>query len=954
MTDQDWAKAQAGPVATPATPQAQPPPKPPAQPAPTQATSPKELLDRIDRDEGGLTPHEKAVLGERLIFGTSFREIGADLGVSHETVRNLEQSGLAKLGHGGTVDELHLSNRGAQPLADVEAGKEVRVQDLHEIGATRAAKNVRVEQIGDAVEEIDRLLKQKQKEMLAGGKLQPERKAYFDEQYERLRRVIDAGQAETGPAEGVRPETGPAPEPTPAQPDGGRGREAGGPGGPDQAEAAGAGAAAAGPETGARGAGAPEPAGQHPNIAEGKPFAMGAAALGELTPAAPGEGPRGPTALANAKIDAERLARGQSPIIGSARMENSEAWDQAMRRLDADSDLGRKLAEEVTNKARPLDVVEQAVLLHEKIRLGNEARQLGQQLLEAQSRGGLDAQDMDTLKDRVDAAERARYELDLAAKRTGTELGRSLAFRRQLVAEDYSLEGLTGRAMAAKGAPLTAEERARFEGLSKRILDLQKQLTEAEARGERTVEPKSGKVSDLGKADEKVRDEADTAVADLQEKAKPTREKVADLFTKIRINEVISSLTTLAKLPLATLQRVATYPLYEAAGLAWRALPPLAKIAAMAPREGRGLSPAIEVKAFYSALTEGARDAWQTFRTGKSELDIRHKAGSPTRTWLDMQFSLHDALKAPAVRNEYTRSYLQRTNAATMRGEDVTSPASILERQTAAYVDAQRAKFRGENWLVDTTNRALTPKPGASLGEFVAKKFVKGAVVPVLRIPTNIVTETGQHIFGVGTGTYGAIRAYARGIETLKPAEADLIMRQFKRGSLGLGLLALGYFKPDMAGGYYQDDEKKRREGEPKVGAVKLGGVELPAWTQHNPLLQTLQFGATVRRVEDSLHKGEPRGIGAGALAGVFGLAEETPQGKAAQEAAQSFSAKERGWFLGQSLKSLTVPQLVQWLAGTLDVDPQTGEPVKRRPEGVLEHVKTGLPWLRPQVPAGR
>ncbi len=700
---------------------------------------------------------------------------------------------------------------------------------------------------------------------------------------------------------------------------------------------------------------APEPAGQHPNIARGKPFAMGAAALGELTPAAPGEGPRGPTALANAKIDAERLARGQSPIIGSARMENSEAWDQAIRRLDADPGLGRKLAEEVADKARPLDVVEQAVLLHEKVRLDNEARQLGQQLLEAQGpRGGLDAQDLDTLKDRVDAAERARYELHLAAKRTGTELGRSLGFRRQLAAEDYSLEGLTGRAMAAKGAPLTAEERAQFEGLSKRILDLQKQLAEAEARGERTVEPKSGKVSDLGKTDEKVRDEADTAVADLREKAKPTREKVADLFTKIRINEVISSLTTLAKLPLATIQRVATYPAYEAVGAIVGRLPGAARVALMAPREGRGLSPVVEAKAFYSALTEGARDAWQTFRTGKSELDIRHKAGSPTRTWLDMQFSLHDALKAPAVRNEYTRSYLQRTNAATMRGEDVTSPASILERQTAAYMDAQRAKFRGENWLVDATNRALTPKPGASLGEFVAKKFVKGVAVPVLRIPTNIVTETGQHIFGVGTGTYGAIRAYARGIETLKPAEADLIMRQWKRGSLGLGLLALGYFKPDMAGGYYQDDEKKRGTGEPKVGAVKLGGVELPAWTQHNPLLQTLQFGATVRRVEDSLHKGEPRGIGAGALAGVFGLAAETPQGKAAQEATQSFSAKERGWFLGQSLKSLTVPQLVQWLAGTLDVDPQTGEPVKRRPEGVLEHVKTGLPWLRPQVPARR
>jgi hypothetical protein len=63
-----------------------------------------------------------------------------------------------------------------------------------------------------------------------------------------------------------------------------------------------------------------------------------------------------------------------------------------------------------------------------------------------------------------------------------------------------------------------------------------------------------------------------------------------------------------------------------------------------------------------------------------------------------------------------------------------------------------------------------------------------------LLVFSNIVTEAFTYVFGLFTGLIGTAFAHARGIDNLTPNTADSIMRQLKKGTVGITVLALGYF----------------------------------------------------------------------------------------------------------------------------------------------------------------
>lgn len=201
-----------------------------------------------------------------------------------------------------------------------------------------------------------------------------------------------------------------------------------------------------------------------------QPAAMGAAAAGELLPRAEQRTQPSKTALANAQVDKERAAEGLNPIMNSARMENAEAWDAAMKRLETDPDAAQKLIASLDSKPRAVDVVEGAMLLREKIRLDNEYRVLGKDLANS---GGADAIDVTALEARLEDLARQRTDLATAVRRTGTELGRSLQFRKQLAAEDYSLAGMLQEFRIARGREANKEEAAKIAALQAKIEELQ-------------------------------------------------------------------------------------------------------------------------------------------------------------------------------------------------------------------------------------------------------------------------------------------------------------------------------------------------------------------------------------------------------------------------------------------------------------------------------------------------
>lgn len=424
-------------------------------------------------------------------------------------------------------------------------------------------------------------------------------------------------------------------------------------------------------------------------------------------------------------------------------------------------------------------------------------------------------------------------------------------------------------------------------------------------------------------------------------------ERMQDLFVKWRRGFILSSPATVAKLTAAAGERLAFTPIEEATGgLLGRAFP---KLAAKAMIQG-GINLAAEAKAVASAFTQGMKDAWQTLKTGKSDLDVLYGPKNELpRSFIDYIGSLHGALKAPVKRAAFERAFAKGTEWATRNGLDASDLGVQTRIGVEAYKEANRSIFMQDNAVVDAYNSMLNrleaKNPATGQPSTGGKALATGlrALLPVVRVPTNIVAETFTHVFGTITGSYQLAKAYAKGIESLPTEQADSIMRQLKKGSLGAAMLTLGYLNPSNVGGFYQQREKRDKE-DAEAGGFKLFGFKVPAVVAHNPLLEAAQVGATVRRVADS--KGQ--GTGVGAMQALLGLAEQVPF---VRETAEIGKAIERpGNALNQQVKTTVVPAGVDWAARM--ADRENGETVKRYPQGLIQTLQSGIPWLRNSLPS--
>lgn len=702
------------------------------------------------------------------------------------------------------------------------------------------------------------------------------------------------------------------------------------------------------------GAGIPAGAGAEP-AGFGKPVSpaeRGVIPAGGQENVGAAERPGRITALANAMVDKERAKKGLPELMSAARLENATVWDQAMARLDKDPQAGARLVEELAKKPRATTVQENALLLQRKIALANEHERAMLDYVRAFHEKA-DAITMD----RLEAREREVFgqvdQLDKVTRTTGTEWGRAGQFRRQLALEDFSLSSMLMRAEVAKGRPLTDPEKAQVVALNQRITDLQGKLDAAEkaliAQGKGIKSASFPELQNALVEANRAKGEFNRQLEGDRQANRPLGRKLEDLLIKWRRASVISSPLTMAKIIAASAERMIISPMEEAAGAVLSRMPGLSKIAAAAPREGRGLRAGIEQRAFIDGLSKGMVDAWTTLRRGESDLDVLYGHTDAPRSWLDFVGELHAAGKAPAVRAEYTRSFLQRIDAEVAAGRDVSSPAALMRVGVEAYKDSQRAKFQQDNRVVDAWKRAISTltAPEASGGARALGTGMK-LLVPVVRVPTNLVAEAFQYAFGSVTGSVRAAAALAKGVQSLKPAEADAIMRSLKKGSLGLAVMALGYFNPDMIGGFFSG---RRREEDVKEGTIRTGIGDIPAWAMHNPLLEVLQFGATVRRAADSVGPAGHQSFAAAAGQGILGLAEQVPFVRETVEVGRVFNPRQRGVFFGQLAKSFAVPQFFQWIAGRMDLN-AAGEPTRRNPQSVWQHVKMGIPGMRSQVPA--
>lgn len=706
--------------------------------------------------------------------------------------------------------------------------------------------------------------------------------------------------------------------------------------------------------------------------AQGETIVEPAAVSGTESP--PAAEPPSPTSIKNAIVDQERVTRGLQPAMEPAKRSFGTVWDEASKAVDENPTVREDLIDELKSKPRALTDKEDALLLHKQIELQNDFDKTSENLIKAQESNDPAA----TAEHRVRFAQLSDQLLDVydVNKTAGTETARGLAARKMLANEDFSLAKMVTRKRAAnEGRQLSPEQVSETGKVNAQIVDAQSALDAHMVKQEARLKAfKTRTKGAIGKVEEKLRTGDFTKqervplqldqegfklkgnlerlkqkfqeglIKDMQRK-RTLPEKVGDTLVKWRRGFILSSPITLGKLTSAAAQRMVFTPIEEGVGGAIGKVFP--KLAEKATIEG-GFSARAEGKALTEGLTKGMSDAWDVLRTGKSELDVnfQKKTGLP-RSAIDFIGQVHGALKTVPKRAAFARAMEKQFQRGIASGVDVTDPMVQSSYMIKAYQEANKSIFMQDNAVVSAWKRGMSAfeQPDKATGHVpLWKKSVATTgkvLLPIVKIPTNIVAETMQYATGTVTGGARLARAYARGIETLRPEEADLIMRQLKKGSAGGAVMLLGFLNPDVVGGYYQPG-KKRAPGDVKAGSIRVYGHDIPSWALHNPLLETLQIGSTIRRVAVDKMGSIPLGLAAGAL----GLIEEVPFVREMLEVSKAFRANERVAFAGELSKSLVVPQAVQWAAQHFD--PTTEY---RKPRTVMEHIATGIPGLRETVP---
>jgi hypothetical protein len=434
-------------------------------------------------------------------------------------------------------------------------------------------------------------------------------------------------------------------------------------------------------------------------------------------------------------------------------------------------------------------------------------------------------------------------------------------------------------------------------------------------------------------------------------------EKALDWGTKYRRAGVLTSPVVIPKLISAGLQRLASLPLEDLVGEGLKRLPGIESVDAKSPIEGAGVNLRAEMRGYSSAYSKGMRDAYDVLKTGHSDLDVLYgKAGESytgeyelASKLLEFPGRVHGILKAPIKRAVFERTVQRLGEFYAKQGLDPADEVVKARIAVEAYKVANKAIFLGDNFIASKVQSALAEHVDKNTGHPTvggkAWSTFGRVALPIVRVPTNIVAETMQYIGGSVSGSMRLANALRKGTENLKPEQADLIIRELKKGSIGAAVMLVGYFNADVIGGYYQPNKKKTEE-DVKWGSIRAYGVDLPSWVLHNPLLETLQFGATIRHVADAkLRKKDedPQGIMAGIGAATLGMTEEVPFVREMLELNKLHNPYERAGFVGEQVKSLAVPAIVQKAATITDSK-------KRNPKTILEHVKTGIPGLRQQV----
>lgn len=437
--------------------------------------------------------------------------------------------------------------------------------------------------------------------------------------------------------------------------------------------------------------------------------------------------------------------------------------------------------------------------------------------------------------------------------------------------------------------------------------------------------------------------------------------------------------TVFAKLTGAAIMRSITTPLEQAAGYGISKVLP--ELSAKAAREGvPDLLSAVhaESKALTEGLTTGMRGAWDMLRNRETDLQKSMEKAHLDPALIDYLGKMHGAFKYPTQIAEYSRTLELLSDHAIRNGLDPTDPIVQTRLMNEAWKEGKRAIFMQDNQLLNGYKALISTwekGPGAKYAALAAK-----TELPIVKVPLNVVAEASNAITGLLTGSARAAWAYHKGLENLKPAEADSIMRNLKKGLIGSALLLLGFYKHKDIGGSYvqgQPGGSSNKTGL-KPGEIRITGFggqqtvpagykpsefTIPAGSLHGPYADVVNMGGTIGNlVGTRMAKNQPdkMGLGAATMASAVGLLDGVPFVRETTTLGHYLDPRQQGNALAEKAASVVVPGAVTYAAQAFDKQGNksplnfTAPSNVRQPKGLLQNIEADIPGLREQVPLKR
>ncbi len=454
-------------------------------------------------------------------------------------------------------------------------------------------------------------------------------------------------------------------------------------------------------------------------------------------------------------------------------------------------------------------------------------------------------------------------------------------------------------------------------------------------------------------------------------------------FQRVRRATLLTALTALGKISAFGVSGLISSAIDEAVGGAMGKLPLIGRVSKASPFEG-GFSLKAEAKAMAGIWTGIVRDAplhLQNKRTAfETQYDIKKALGKPD--WLDYPGAVHAALKDPLKVNHFERMMQKGLESAIRRGENIdgSTQEGVMRVMaiTAKAAELARGKIlMGDNRLVGFWSRNVGRLTRSEhMGERIAGRVVLGEE-PIAKVPVNFAALTIRRTTGwasgsamlLGKGAKGAwdsyfggehnameaAKSFAAALDNMDPDDADLIMRHLKQGWMGPAVALMGYLNPgylqSLFGGYHQQNER-RDPGDVPANQIKDVAPMAARAILHTEFGEQLQLYATMRRVSDGMFAGDmisgtPKGLPSGAIAAALGLVKDLPMLDFFNNMAKiaDGGTAEVQSAMSNYAVSFAVPGALQNVAQALDQN------TARKPEGIIDQVKMGIPGLRQQVP---